>query len=113
MTGKFPMKLFLPAGTNRSLIDKLKLEPGDIVEIRWTDVWTTDRVTWGEVNEIKELEQTRTYGVVLRQMETGLLIALEIGDRYGDGHTVQQMPYGLIQCVTILGKTDLPPEAGP
>lgn len=87
--------------------DPWKLERGDIVEVRWTDVWTTDRSTWDDVAKLKELEQTRTYGVVLGHMKTCLVIAPEIGDHEGDGHTVTQMPYGLIQHVRVLGRTKI------
>lgn len=87
--------------------DPRKLEPGDIVEIRWTDVWTTDRTTWQGIDELEELEQTRTYGVVIKHMQTCVVVASEIGDPHGDGHTVTQLPYGLIEYVRILGRTPL------
>lgn len=95
MTGKKPTRQCAP----------LKLLLGDIVEIRWTDVWASDRMTWEDVNHLEELGQTKTYGVVVRHMDTCIVVAQEIGDKHGDGHSVTQLPYGLIQHVRLLGRT--------
>jgi len=84
--------------------DPKKLQVGDVVEVRWTDAFQFDKLTYADTAKLEEPGQTRTYGVVIRMMERCIVVAWELGDKHSDGYCVQQLPFSLIQHVRVLGQ---------
>jgi len=83
--------------------DPKNLQVGDVVEVRWTDVYQSDKLTYADIAQLEEVEQTRTFGVVVRMMERCVVVAWELGDKHGDGCGVEQLPFSLIESVRVFG----------
>lgn len=77
---------------------------GDLVEILWTDVQSLDRQTVENLNELPELKPTRSYGVVIKVMDSSIVIAHELGDDQADGYHVEQIPWRIIERATVYGR---------
>lgn len=77
---------------------------GDLVELAWIDVQSLDRQTTENLKDLPELKPTRSYGVVIKLMETCVVIAHELGDDQADGYHIEQIPYRIIERAKVYGK---------
>lgn len=83
------------------------LELGDLVEITWVDTQSLDRQTTDDLRKLPELEETKSYGVVLKLMQTSIVIAHEIGDIDSDGWHVEQLAYGMITGCRVFARINV------
>jgi hypothetical protein len=86
------------------------LVKGDIVEIRWIDTQSLDRLTTDDLKTLSELDTTRSYGVVLKLMKTCVVIAHELGDPGSDGWHIEQLPYRMITGCRVFGHAEVKVE---
>jgi hypothetical protein len=84
-----------------------QLQPGDIVEICWLDTQGHDRQTVDELRKLQDLLTTNSYGVFIKRMKTCIVICHETGDPDSDNWYAEQLPYGMITSIRVLGHTKL------
>jgi hypothetical protein len=80
------------------------LQKGDLVELTWTDVQSLDRQTVENLRDLPELTPTRSYGVVIKQMASCIVIAHELGDEQADGYHIEMIPHKIIDRAKVYGR---------
>jgi len=80
------------------------LRIGDLAELTWIDVQSLDRQTVENLRELPELKPTRSYGVVIKLMDSCIVIAHELGDEQADGYHIEQIPYRIIERAKVYGR---------
>jgi len=86
-----------------AVFNRDKAQVGDVVEIRWCDVHSYERIAVSEIDELDEPESTICWGAIVRKSEKYLFIASEIGDKDSDGVWIEAIPYRLIESCTMIG----------
>lgn len=85
-----------------AVFNRYKAHVGDVVEIRWCDVHSYERIAVNEIDELDEPESTICWGAIVRKSEKYLFIASEIGDKDSDGVWIEAIPYWLIESCTMI-----------
>ena len=84
--------------------DKERIQVGDVVEIKWYDVHSYERMEMGEIDGLGEPEATRCWGAVVRKGRRYLFIATEIGDRESDGVWIEAIPFRMIENCKVIDR---------
>ena len=85
-----------------AVFNRDKAQVGDVVEIRWCDVHSYERIAVSEIDELDEPESTICWGAIVRKSEKYLFIASEIGDKDSDGVWIEAIPYSMIESCKII-----------
>lgn len=86
-----------------AVFNRDKAQVGDVVEIRWCDVHSYERIAVSEIDELDEPESTICWGAIIRKSEKYLFIASEIGDKDSDGVWIEAIPYKMIESCKVIG----------
>jgi hypothetical protein len=84
-----------------------KIRVGDVVEIRWYDVHSYERIEISEIDDLEEPEATTCWGAVVRKGSRYLFIASEIGDRDSDGAWIEALPYRMIETCKVFNRISI------
>ena len=85
-----------------AVFNRDKAQVGDVVEIRWCDVHSYERIAVNEIDELDEPESTICWGAIVRKGEKYLFIASEISDKDSDGVWIEAIPYNMIESCMII-----------